>query len=210
MKTTTAVLTGTAATGGIVGGGFLANSLIYKSNTLEDHLKSKNLILISSLGSEKEGKQWSAEFELDQVEIKKYNDKIISGEKLKEWCQKNVKLELEKHEDLVPYLEKWCVLGTIESRISRSSGKELITEGDSRGWESVYNTNSAENLRTKIDLQGTKDQNSGKKDEDIKKIKAFCTANKGKTFKAEEKTSVYDVVVEWCTKTKSSSGVGGV
>ncbi|AEG73612.1 hypothetical protein MHF_1376 [Mycoplasma haemofelis Ohio2] len=209
MKTTSAILTGTAATGGVVGGGVLANSLISKSaskETLGDYFNSKKLTLISSLEDSKEDKQWSEEFTLDQANIKKYDSKITDKEKLKNWCQDSLKLEKEKNKELIPHLEKWCVLGTIESRLLRS-GSELIGDSEEAEWTKIYDKHTTSEDRAKVNLTGTKEQNTNNKTTDIQAIKQFCTNKKGGTFLAEEKASVYDVVIQWCTKDKSTGAV---
>ncbi|AEG73606.1 hypothetical protein MHF_1370 [Mycoplasma haemofelis Ohio2] len=203
MKPEVAALTGVAATGGMVGGGFLAHSLTSKNNqekTLESHFKSRNLTLISFLDDAKEGKQWSEEFSLDQEAIKKYNNKITTGEELKSWCWNNMKLKVEGNKELVPYVEKWCILGTVESRISRTKGKELISDSDDSGWTTIYDTNNTEDVRTKIKLTGAKGSAPNNKEADLKVIKGFCSENKAKTFLAEEKETVYNLVLKWCTK----------
>ncbi|AEG73631.1 hypothetical protein MHF_1395 [Mycoplasma haemofelis Ohio2] len=198
MKTALMGLSGAAAAGTGATGYYL-----YSRNSGEETIRSKvsSLQLISSLSLSKEEmeQQWKEEFNLDKEEIKKVvtgiQEDSKGGEALSAWC--NDSLSKSPTEPLLTNVKKWCVVGTIESRIGK--GKQFLEESGSE-WESKWSTNTDATKRQKVGLTGSKDQNNNNKDSDIGTIKKFCRDNRTKKFLAKEKTTVYDVVLEWCTK----------
>ncbi|AEG73625.1 hypothetical protein MHF_1389 [Mycoplasma haemofelis Ohio2] len=189
-----------AAGSGLAGGAYL----LKKTDTIQDHIKSLNLELISSLETSKVSAQWEAEFNLGKESIKASISSIDSWEKLKNWCSESLKAKSEGNGDLISKVRKWCVLGTIEEKLARKKGIEFISDTDSEGWEKIYTDNSVSTDREAIGLAGTKND-SQNKDSDKQKIKDFCNTKKTEKFLAETKTTSADRVEKWCTKTSNQA-----
>ncbi|AEG73599.1 hypothetical protein MHF_1363 [Mycoplasma haemofelis Ohio2] len=199
-------IAGAGLAGGIAGGSYLASPYLLPkkeespNTTIEDHINSLKLKLISSLEQSKVAKQWEEEYKLDEANIKASMPEASTWEKFKEWCGTSLQLKKSEHESLVSKVQKWCTIGTIEDRISRKSGKSLISEeGATDDWEKIYTTNNQSADRTALGLEGS--PNNTKKQSDIDAIKAFCKQEKKKDFLAENKESSFDRVEKWCTKT---------
>ncbi|AEG72796.1 hypothetical protein MHF_0524 [Mycoplasma haemofelis Ohio2] len=182
-----------------IGGGAFTAKYIYdrsSSISIESHLKSKNLTVISSLNSTS---QWEEEYKLDKdaikAEIQITNDNE-GGTKLKEWCSQQLSKPFKEGEDLSK-IERWCTVGKISQRIPK--GKELLQDGaESSEWEKLYNKNTDQSERSKLSLASSKED--GTKNSDLTAIKKFCSDNKDKPFLADRKATEYDLVILWCIK----------
>ncbi|AEW45854.1 hypothetical protein MHC_04990 [Mycoplasma haemocanis str. Illinois] len=198
-------IAGAGLAGGMAGGSYLVSTYLFprkdqfSNKTIQDHINSLKLKLISSLDKSKVAKQWEEEYKLDEANIKSAIPEAITWEKFRDWCETSLQLKKSEHENLVSKVQKWCTVGTIEDRISRKSGKSLISEeGFTSDWENIYTTNNQAADRKTLGLE--ENQNSGKKQTDIETIKSFCRVEKRKDFLADKKGDSFDKVEKWCTK----------
>ncbi|AEW45850.1 hypothetical protein MHC_04970 [Mycoplasma haemocanis str. Illinois] len=185
-----------AAGGGLAGGIHLLKS----TSTIQDQLESFELI--SSLHPSKTDAQWNAEFTLDSEKIKEVIPLVNSGQELKKWCSESLKKKSKGNDDLIAKVKRWCVVGTIEERLSRKKNKTFILDTEDSEWEKIYNSNTTGSDRKAIGLDENKNDSS-KKDSDKQAIRSFCTKEKGNKFLAETKTTSADMVEKWCMKTSS-------
>ncbi|CBY93330.1 hypothetical protein HF1_13220 [Mycoplasma haemofelis str. Langford 1] len=184
---------------GAAGGGLAGGIYLHKQNqTIHTHIKSLSLELISSLDSSKVDAQWNAEFELDKEKIKSTLPKVDSSEKLKDWCSESLKAKSEGNESLIANVKKWCVIGTIEERLSRNAGKSFILDSEDSEWEKIYTSEDVKTVREAIGVTTT--QADTNKDADKQKIKDFCSSTKIKKFLAETKNISFDRVEKLCMK----------
>ncbi|CBY93355.1 hypothetical protein HF1_13470 [Mycoplasma haemofelis str. Langford 1] len=196
MKSLTLGLSGAAAAGTGATGYYIYQRS--SSETIQDKLSSLKLISSVSTNKEEVDKQWKEEFTIDKDAIKRVitniKDDSKGGEALSKWCQDNLTKPVS--EPLLTNVKKWCFIGTIESKIKRN--KTFIELGSTQEWEGIWNKHTETEKRSKVGL--TEAQGSNTKDKDLKAIQDFCSENRKKDFLAKEKVTVYDEVVDWCTK----------
>ncbi|AEW45139.1 hypothetical protein MHC_01365 [Mycoplasma haemocanis str. Illinois] len=202
------------ALGSTVGGVYLGrNILIAKEDkSIRGYLLRKGSKLISDL-SEKDGvnEQWTEEFKSDKEEIKKLlgtseNGDEAGGRLLKKWCESHISKDYSQTYKDLDKVEKYCLLRTIQSQLSRNKKKLLgMDSSDDGEWEATYSKRkSTTNLSPRSQIKGLEGQwNGDTKDKDLPIIKSWC-ANGVKDLFLANKKEAYTTVENWCTKEGAS------
>nr|WP_014272261.1 hypothetical protein [Mycoplasma haemocanis] len=197
------------ATGGIYLGKRLLDEK--KDKSTRNYFLSRGRLLISDLSLD-DGiiEQWREEFKSDKDEIKRLLNTTEDGEEkggvlLKNWCDSQMKKDyLPSNKDL-DKVEKYCLIRTIESQISRNK-KTLLTdiEGDKSKWEATYDkrkSTTSLSPRSQIaGLDGEWKDKQNTRDTDLPIIKSWCKVKVGGFFLAKEKSTSYTSVENWCTE----------
>ncbi|AEG73479.1 hypothetical protein MHF_1243 [Mycoplasma haemofelis Ohio2] len=195
---------GAAATGAYLTKDHWMPSHEQKVKSIEEALKGRKLI--SSLEGNSLTKQWEAEFESDSNEIKTLlgNSSLNSqtgGVELSKWCSSKMPLDVDKNQDVFEKVEKYCLIRSVASQLARKQ-KTLLKEGQTSEWQATYKKRKDTSAkRSDLGLEGDS-WTVDKQNEDLPKVKAWCTSNSEKEFLAspEGTDSLYTKVLKWCTK----------
>ncbi|AEG73543.1 hypothetical protein MHF_1307 [Mycoplasma haemofelis Ohio2] len=197
MKSATLGLAGVSAVGAGSAGTYW---YVTSSKTVQDELTGMKLTSSLKLTQEEMKSQWQEAFTDDKDAIKAIisgiTDDNNGGEALKNWCSSSLSKSPEK--SLVDNVKKWCTVYTVEEKAKRNKKVLLNNESSTSDWKSVWTKNADSNKRTKIGLTGNKEEN--KKTQDVEAMKKWCDQKRKSEFLAKEKSTVYDVAIEWCSK----------
>ncbi|AEW45820.1 hypothetical protein MHC_04820 [Mycoplasma haemocanis str. Illinois] len=173
---------------------------VISSKTVQGELKEMKLISSLNLTSEEMKSQWQEAFmdnkDAIKTVVKEITDDNNGGERLKNWCLSSLHKSPEK--SLVDNVRKWCTVYTIEEKANRNKKVFLNNDSPISEWESVWTKNADSSKRIKIGLPGNKEEN--KKSQDIEFMKEWCARTRKMEFLVKEKTSIYEVALEWCSK----------
>ncbi|CBY92322.1 hypothetical protein HF1_03140 [Mycoplasma haemofelis str. Langford 1] len=198
------------ALGSTAGGIYLGKEILSEKEdkSIRGYLLRKGSKLISDL-SEQEGvnEQWTEEFKSDKEEIKKLlgtseNGDEAGGRLLKAWCEGHISRDYSQTYKDLGKVEKYCLLRTIQSQLSRNK-KKLLTSAsaDDGEWEATYNKRKETTSRSpRSQIEGLEGQwNGDTKAKDLPIIKAWCSKGAQDLFLAKKKDA-YTNIENWCTK----------
>ncbi|AEG72708.1 hypothetical protein MHF_0432 [Mycoplasma haemofelis Ohio2] len=194
------------------GGVYLSKKLLdgNEDKSTRKHFLDKGRLLISDLSVD-EGvvQQWQEEFKSDKDEIKRLLNTAEDGEEkggilLKNWCDNQMKRGYSSTNGDLDKVEKYCLIRTIASQISRNK-KTLLTskEDDNSKWEATYDKRKTTSLSPRSQIAGLDGEWKDKqntRDADLLIIKSWCQEKASGLFLAKEKSTLYTPVENWCTE----------
>ncbi|CBY93153.1 hypothetical protein HF1_11450 [Mycoplasma haemofelis str. Langford 1] len=188
-------LGGAGAASASAAGGYYAFSS--KVVTIGEALKNKRFIPTDN------SNQWTEEFKSDKENIQKsigdLKDATDSngGSKLKDWCQKQLKLDAKKNPQSLELVGKYCLIRDLDSQLSRN--KKTLLTGDASGWAETYKKRKDKKTdRAAIGLSGQWVENQ--QEADLVKIKEWCSDTSKQDFLASDNNDKYTKLLKWCTK----------
>ncbi|AEG73468.1 hypothetical protein MHF_1230 [Mycoplasma haemofelis Ohio2] len=187
-------LGGAGAASASAAGGYYAFSS--KGVTIGEELKNKRFI------STDNSAQWTEEFKSDKENIQKSIEDLKDatdsngGSKLKDWCQKQLKLDAKKNPQSLELVGKYCLIRDLASQLFRNK-KTLLASGASE-WAATYQKRKTKTTdRAAIGLSGQWVENQ--QEADLVKIKEWCLDTSKQDFLASDNDTKYNKLIKWCT-----------
>ncbi|AEW45766.1 hypothetical protein MHC_04550 [Mycoplasma haemocanis str. Illinois] len=190
------VLGGAGVTCASAAGGYYVFSS--KELTIEEEFSNRRFIPLDN------GDQWIEEFKSDKENIKKSIGELKDatdengGTQLRDWCQRQMKLNAKKNLKSFELVGKYCLIRDLASQLSRNK-KTLLTDTSlASDWTSTYQKRKDKNTdRAGVGL--SEQWTNAQQDADLTKIKGWCSDTSKGDFLASDKEK-YTNLLKWCTK----------